>query len=100
VEEQQGKSYAIESSAIIRRYIEHRFRIRAPARSTDEFLHEAQSAPELAAEYRTSLGVFLRCCDILKFGRGLANRSELEELHAAAVQFVYETAAASSEARA
>src|SRR4051812_11506406 len=39
VEEGQSKPYAIESSGIVRRYIERRFSIRAPQRSTEEFLH-------------------------------------------------------------
>jgi hypothetical protein len=89
--EGQGKTYAIESSAIIRQYIERRFGIRAPTHSTDEFLHEAQDAPELSPEFRELLSQFLRCCDLLKFARGIATRSELEELHTAAVQFVKET---------
>jgi hypothetical protein len=96
VKEEQGRMYAIESSAIIRRFIERRFGIRAPAQSTDEFLHAAQSAQELGEEHQAALGVFLKCCDLLKFGRGRADRAELEELHAAAVRFVYETTASGS----
>lgn len=93
VEEGQGKPYAIESSGIIRRYVERRFDIGASRRSTQEFLHEAQHSPQLAPEHQELLGQFLTFCDYLKFARGIASRDELEHLHAAAVQFVSETRA-------
>ncbi len=95
VEEGQGKAYAIESSAIIRYYVERRFNAGASRRSTEEFLHEAQHSSYLAPEHQELLGQFLACCDYLKFARGIASREELEELHAAAVQFVKETRAGS-----
>jgi hypothetical protein len=100
IDEGQGKTYAIESSAVIRHYIERRFGIRAPMRSTDEFLHDAQTAPELSPEFRELLSQFLRCCDLLKFARGIATRPELEELHAAAIRFVKETIASRVEVQA
>lgn len=87
----RGRHYAIESSAIIRRYIERRYRIRAPHRSTEEFLQEAQHAPELSADHQALLREFLHCCDFLKFARGLASRAELQDLHNSAVAFVKNT---------
>ena len=91
VEAERSRPYAIESSAIVRRYIERRFQIRAPLRSTEEFLHEAQHSPRLTAEHQSLLGEFLGCCDFLKFARGLADRVELEKLHRSAVDFVKAT---------
>jgi hypothetical protein len=85
------RPYAICVSGIVRRYIEHRFSIRAPHRSTEEFLGEAQRAPELGAKHKEKLGYFLQCCDFLKFARGYADVDELELLHQAAVIFVTET---------
>ncbi|MDB6150282.1 MAG: hypothetical protein JWQ44_1730 [Chthoniobacter sp.] len=92
IDEEQSRPYGIESSAIIRRYVESRFRLAAPQRSTPEFLKEAQHSPKLTAEYQALLGEFLRYCDLLKFARTFADRDELENLHAAAVHFVTETA--------
>jgi len=89
--EEKGKLYAIEVSSIIRRYLEQRFDIRAPQRSTEEFILEAQHSPKLDARHRQSLGNFLTACDFLKFARGLAEFSELETVHQAAVEFVTET---------
>ncbi len=94
IDSEQSRPYAIESSAIIRRYIEVRFDLAAPKRSTEEFLAEAQHSPKLAPEYQTLLGEFLQSCDLLKFARTLANRNELVHLHDSAIRFVKETAPA------
>jgi hypothetical protein len=91
IDREESRPYAMESSAIIRRYIETRFELSAPRRSTEEFLTEAQSSPKLQAAHQSLLGEFLRICDLLKFARTLADRSELKELHEAAVRFVKET---------
>jgi hypothetical protein len=93
IAQERSRPYAIESSAIIRRYIERRFSLRAPQRSTEEFLAEARNSPKLAEPHQRSLGEFLRCCDLLKFARTSANRAELEALQQAAVDFVRETRA-------
>ena len=91
IEREESRPYAIESSAIIRRYIEVRFDLAAPKRSTEEFLAEAQHSPKLGPDHQTLLGDFLGYCDLLKFARTFANRTELKELHEAAVRFVKET---------
>lgn len=92
IDSEQSRPYAIESSAIIRRYIEVRFDLAAPTRSTEEFLAEAQQSPKLAPEFQTLLADFLQCCDLLKFARTFASRNELVQLHGSAIRFVKETA--------
>ncbi|MDB6152221.1 MAG: hypothetical protein JWL90_674 [Chthoniobacteraceae bacterium] len=89
--EEQARPYSIESSAVIRRYLENRFQIRAPLRSTEEFLHEARHSPKLSPEFQALLGEFLKFCDLIKFARVRAYRTELENFHASAVRFVTET---------
>jgi hypothetical protein len=91
VDQEQSRPYAIESSAIIRRYIEARFALSAPRQSTEEFLVAAKHSPKLAPAHQALLGDFLRVCDLLKFARTFANRAELHQLHDAAVRFVKET---------
>lgn len=86
-----SKAFAIEVSSIVRRYLESRFSILAPRRSTEEFLEEARSSPKLEARYQELLAEFLSSCDFLKFARGVAEVPELETLHQAAVRFVSET---------
>lgn len=88
---ENARPYAICVSGIVRRYIERRFNLHAPRRSTEEFLAEARFAPALAADHQEKLGHFLKCCDFLKFARGTAEVEELEMLHQAAVIFVTET---------
>ncbi len=91
VDREESRPYAMESSTIIRRYIETRFELSAPRRSTEEFLIEAQQSPRLEAPHKALLSDFLRICDLLKFARTIADRSELKNLHEAAVRFVKET---------
>jgi hypothetical protein len=91
VEHGESRPYATESSRIIRRYLENRFGLLAPLRSTEEFLQEAQSSPKLQPAHQQALARFLSVCDLLKFARTHATQAELKELHEAAVQFVKET---------
>ena len=85
---QHSRQYGIESTAILRRYIETRYGLHAPRLATEEFLAAARDSAALPAEHRTSLGRFLALCDLFKFGRYLASADELQQLHAAAVAFV------------
>ena len=86
-----SRDYAIGASGVVRRYIERRFGIRAPRRSTEEFLSEAQKSGSLDERHRGHLAKFLACCDFLKFARGHAEVPELQMLHDAATTFVSQT---------
>jgi hypothetical protein len=88
---EQSRPYAIASSTIVRRYIERRFALHAPRRSTEEFLKEARVSSKLELDHQELLGELLRQCDLIKFALGCAGRSELEKLHESAVRFVNET---------
>jgi hypothetical protein len=85
---EHSRDYAIQSTGILRRYIEARYLLQAPKLATEEFLLVARESPALPADHRASLRHFLELCDLLKFGRYLAPANELEPLHAAAVAFV------------
>jgi hypothetical protein len=88
---ENSRPYGIEVSGIVRRYIECRFNIVAPRRSTEEFLIEAAASARLEAAHRQLLAEFLGSCDFLKFARARAELTELESQHQAAVRFVTET---------
>ena len=88
---ENSRRYAIEVSQVIRRYIERRFGIQAPRRSTEEFLAEAQGSPTLNTHCKEGLRAFLSGCDFLKFARATAEVPELEQIHSAAEFFVVET---------
>jgi hypothetical protein len=88
---ENSRPYGIEVSGVVRRYIERRFDIVAPRRSTEEFLIEAAASAKLEPSHRKLLAEFLGACDFLKFARARAEHAELEAQHQAAVRFVTET---------
>ena len=61
------KEFYERISDILRHYIEHRFNLRAPERTTEEFLAELASANVLGEPDRQSLAEFLQHCDLVKF---------------------------------
>jgi hypothetical protein len=63
------KEFYERLSDILRHYIEHRFNIRAPERTTEEFLAELPSAGVLSQSEQERLGEFLRHCDLVKFAK-------------------------------
>lgn len=58
-----------ELSGVIRHYIEDRFGLRAPERTTEEFLQEATQRPILIGGQRLALAHFLERCDLVKFAK-------------------------------
>ncbi len=88
---ENSRPYGIAVSGIVRHYIERRFSIVAPRRSTEEFLIEAAASAKLEPAHRQLLAEFLGSCDFLKFARARAELAELEGQHQAAVRFVTET---------
>lgn len=85
------KPFCIEVSDTIRLYLEERFSLHAPERTTEEFLHELQTSRLLLDDQKRSLGEFLEQCDLVKFAKFEPAQSELESLHGAAWRLVEET---------
>ena len=75
-DETAADTWFVALSAIVRRYLEHRYEIRAPELTTEEFLLVATARPELTAEHRALLRSFLERCDRVKFA---GYRPEAEE---------------------
>ena len=63
------KQFYLRLSAIIRRYIENRFGLKAPEQTTEEFLTGLERASEFPEEYKPLLKDFLKYCDLVKFAR-------------------------------
>ena len=78
--------FAVEVSEAARKYLEDRFGLRAPERTTEEFLAELSGSVALDGRHKELLADFLTRCDLVKFARAVADRSELEALHRAAVR--------------
>ena len=74
-----------------RLYLEERFSLRAPERTTEEFLIELRRSHHLAPDQKESLGRFLESCDLVKFARYEPTESALRELHDSALRLVDET---------
>lgn len=94
----QPKPFCIAISHGLRVYLEERFQLRAPERTTEEFLDELQLSPRLTLRQKESLGDFLARCDLVKFARHEPREPGLRELFDAAMRLVDETAAAEVEA--
>jgi len=76
---QQAKhdAYYVDLSAILRYYIEARFALHAPERTTPEFLAETLGKGYFSPSQEVFLSRFLRLCDRVKFA---AFRPDLEEM--------------------
>lgn len=79
-------------SDIVRQYLEGQFRLRAPERTTEEFLQEITHEPRLSAPQRSLLGEFLQESDLVKFARHQPGADDMRRGHAAATRLVEETA--------
>ena len=72
IESGKLKEYYERVSNVLRYYVEDRFRLCAPERTTEEFLYDLQFGDGmyvLGDGDRDSLGQFLRHCDLVKFAR-------------------------------
>lgn len=88
----QPEPFCVAVSNALRAYLEERFSLHAPERTTEEFLYELQSSEVLDANQKASLSAFLSRCDLVKFARHEPPEAELLELHAAALRLIDETA--------
>lgn len=93
-------------SDVLRVYLEERFDLRAPERTTEEFLEEARRSSRLTDPQKAMLLDFLTQCDLVKFARHEPSQDQLQALLDAALRLIDETApmvvpaAAESEVRA
>ncbi len=79
-------------SDVIRTYLEERFDLHAPDRTTEEFLEEMRSKAVLHPDHKALLEEFLSRCDLVKFARFEPTQDELKALLDSALRFIDETA--------
>jgi hypothetical protein len=91
VEQGRVKEFYIGLSDILRHYIENRFGLRAPERTTEEFLRELHSARELTDAHKDLLRQFLRHCDMVKFAEHEPEENEIQQAFDACTQFIADT---------
>src|SRR5216117_630592 len=87
----EPRLFCIEVSDTLRAYLEEAFSMRAPERTTEEFLGELQSSALLSLTQKRSLADFLVRCDLVKFARDEPTVEQLRELHESALRCVDET---------
>jgi hypothetical protein len=85
------RAFCIAVSDAVRMYLEERFNLRAPERTTEEFLRDLQKTPVLTQPQKSSLATFLEQCDLVKFARFEPPEAMLRELHESALRLVHET---------
>jgi hypothetical protein len=88
---EQPERFCTTVSEIARTYLEERFGLKAPERTTEEFLAELPRNAVLEARHKALLSDFLTSTDLVKFARFEPSCRELEELHGAALRLVEET---------
>lgn len=87
----QPKPFCTVVSDAVRLYLEERFGLRAPERTTDEFLADLSNSSALTQAQKESLQGFLSACDMVKFAKYEPQRTELEALYKSALRLIEET---------
>jgi hypothetical protein len=87
----QPKPFCIIVSDAVRLYLEERFGLRAPERTTEEFLNDLSRSAALTESQKDSLKEFLSACDMVKFAKYEPQRPELEALYSSALHLIEET---------
>ncbi len=85
------KEYYYRLSNIVRQYIENRFKLMAPERTTEEFLTEMMVTDRLTGDHKELVGNFLEHCDMVKFAAYGPDSREIENSFNSAKKLVDET---------
>jgi hypothetical protein len=91
VEAGRIKEFYERISGILRHYIEDRFDLRAPERTTEEFLGELQRTDVLAASDKDVLGEFLMHCDLVKFAKHAPTTEQIQRTFDLVKDFIERT---------
>jgi hypothetical protein len=91
IEQGEIKQFYIRLSLILRHYIEDRFGLRAPERTTEEFLEDLRSTNLLIPAHKELLQQFLRHSDMVKFAAHQATSEEIQKSFDSCKLFIAET---------
>lgn len=89
--EEQIERFYVDVSQVLREYLEERFGLHAPQRSTEEFLVELERGGDLNLAHRQSLRQFLQQCDLVKFAKVIPGTDVHEQTLRIAESVVEET---------
>jgi hypothetical protein len=91
VEAGRIKEFYDRISGILRHYIEDRFDLRAPERTTEEFLAELRFTEVLSPSQKEMLGEFLMHCDLVKFARHEPATEQIQQTFDLVKDFIEKT---------
>jgi len=97
VEKGQLKPFYRRLSAILRTYIENRFGLRAPERTTEEFLEDLATTDALGPDHKRLLEDFLAHCDLVKFAELQPTSEQIQGTFDACKDFIESTKSRSPE---
>ncbi len=85
------REYYYRITNILRHYIEDRFSLLAPERTTEEFLTEMAHTNQLDDTHKILIREFLERCDMVKYAKYGPSNLEIKETYDAAKRFIDET---------
>jgi hypothetical protein len=83
--------FYVELSGIVRRYLEARFGLRAPERTTEEFIRDALTSRKLSDPHQTLVAGFLEQSDLVKFARHAPGPADMRNALDSGERLVRET---------
>ena len=83
--------FFVEVSAIVRRYVEDRFQLRAPEQTTEEFIRATSTSSLLNSDHKRLMEDFLVESDLVKFARHRPGADRMKHALGAAYRLVRET---------
>jgi len=86
-------AFYVGVSQVLRVYLEERFGLRAPERTTEEFLRDIDGSQDLVREHKEELKGFLTQCDMVKFARFVPTPAAHEKTFQLAEAFIESTRA-------
>jgi hypothetical protein len=99
IEALQIKPFYVALSGIVRSYLEARFGLRAPERTTEEFIRDALSSKKLSDSHRDLVAGFLEQSDLVKFARHAPGPADMHNALDSAELLVCETMPAALDPR-
>ena len=85
------KEFYERISGILRYYIEDRFELRAPERTTEEFLAELKFTNALSSSQKNDIEEFLTLCDLVKFARHAPTVEQIQRAFNMVKEFIEKT---------
>lgn len=82
------KDFYVELTHVVRRYIERKYGIKAPERTTEEFIAEAIALNDFPKQYIPQLKEFLASADMVKFAKQEATKATADSATAAAKNYI------------